>query len=117
MVSRFAIALIFLGLGLSLISFGLISSENKITGSLTRFSAIADTTQIYYTSVFTTPVAVVATPTPLPPTPAPTPTPVPKTVSSSGSGGSPIFLIFLVIIFGGIVLAVVASTIRVGRRR
>jgi hypothetical protein len=126
MSSRFVIALFFMVLA-SLLLVGGTSIKENDAGSQARFSYLPKTNQIEqlnYSVVFTTvlPISTPPSTTPVPPTATPLPSPVPPSptpaVGESGSrSGSPVFLIFLVIIFGGIVLAVIISTLKIGRRR
>ena len=122
MVFRYATALLFVAFafGLFVNNFAAAKTENLKAGPVTRLSSSPQTgklVELSYSTAFTTATAVQATPTPAPsPTPVP-PTPTPPATQSGSGGNSPIFLIFLVIIFGGFILALAFATIRSRLRR
>ncbi|MEI6043414.1 MAG: hypothetical protein WCS37_03370 [Chloroflexota bacterium] len=125
MTFRFSTALILL-IVTSLLFVGNANAKEDEAGLQARHSYLSQTYRIDYSVVFTTPPQLATPPsvTPVPPTatslPSPTPvSPSPKPVAgeSASRPNSSIFLVFVVIIFGGIVLATVVSTLKIGRRR
>lgn len=132
MAYRFAFSLVLLALGFGLFSLNLTLGKNEDAGLSARFSYATISETPDHSSLIVAPIPptseassnIQATPaaqptaTPVPPTATPPPpTPTPASSESGSRSGSSVFITFLIIIFGGIILAVVVSTRRVGRRR
>ncbi len=108
---RYGFALGLLGLALILFSGAVAAkSENKAGPDEARLSSAY---QPAPTPTIAPPPTATSTPVP----PKPTPTLIGASSTTSSGSSSSVFLVFLALIFGGIVLAVIFSFVRLGRRR